>query len=53
MKKSTSSVSRFNINSLLTESIKNKLDVVKMTDDKFETDGFTKKLGLISGIIGS
>jgi len=53
MKKSTSSVSRFNINSLLTESIKNKLDIVKMTKSDFETDGYTKKLGLISEIIGS
>lgn len=50
-KPSSAEVNRRSVNTTLTESIQRQLDEVK-TSDAFGTDGMTKKLGLVSEIIG-
>jgi len=50
MKKNTSNVSRFNINKILTDTLVAKLN--DFSSDKLKTESYTKKLGLISEIIG-
>jgi|MDTB01.2.fsa_nt_gb hypothetical protein len=50
-KSDSASINRINVNKVLTNAIKDQMDVNTYRDGKSDTDGYTKKLGMVLEIL--